>query len=201
MTHSFTQDNNQEAAETRIRSAAAGDICSASQIHNAEFGLSVTAPRSIECHPLYPSYCMIARLLGGSIDDYVSTTTQWLKEAELEFWRDSQMFIYYGKLACEMEAILFGRELTLSDLRRGAERRMGLPPGSLSPRQPLPFEVEDRIAIAVRDRFTFIAETIEHVPDPVADTRFVPYQPKGAKPKKKVVKRVAEDQLELVMNG
>lgn len=175
-----------------IRSASSGHVSSLSQLYNAEIGLSVDTGRNPGGHPLYPDYCFLVRILSDSIDDFVTGKLQWHKEAELEFWRNSRMFIHYGLLVCEIEAILFGRDFTLDDLRRGAEARMGLAHGALAPSDPLTHVEEERVASEVKRQFAFIAETIVNVPDPIADKRFDPHRASKAKAAKSAAPKAAD---------
>lgn len=162
-----------------LKSAAPGVITSTQQLHVAEVGLSVGRDVSVMTHALFPSYCFLVRLLACSIDDYTSSQSDLMREAEIEFWRDSRTFVHYGQLVCEMERLLFGRHFSLEDLRRGAEKKMGLPAGVLSPARAPTEEEEEQISFELQQQFAYIAETVGHVPDPAADKRFERRSTKG----------------------
>lgn len=162
----------------RLSNAAhTGLVSSPDDIHFAEVGLTYERATNPKGHDLYPSYCMMVRLLELSIEDYRLSASQQLKDAEVRFWRDSDLFVYYGQLVCDLELELFGREFTLDDLRRGAEGQMGLSRGSLSPQQPNTFCENQQVSCRLKGRFAYIRHTVGHVPDADADRRFRPWAP------------------------
>src|SRR5690554_4321047 len=122
--------------------ACTGVIAGSHQLHAAEIGLTVDRGVNVRAHPLYPSYCMVVRLLELSIDDYLGAEDEQTRQSEIEFWRESRMFLFFGQMVCEMERVLHGRPMHLDELRRGAEVKMGLPAGALAPERPLTLQEE-----------------------------------------------------------
>lgn len=127
-------------------------------------------------NPVYPSYCVLTRMLELSLEDYRLALRPEIKEEEIEFWRGPR-FTYYATLLIEMERLLFGREFSLQMLRRGAEKKMKLPAGHLEPQVPLSDSEVDDLTARISQQFQKIVDTVGHVPDPSADRRFLPRQP------------------------
>lgn len=183
MTHSPTYGGSLpffEAGHCALNAAQTGMVTSPDELYNAEIGLSYDHGTNPKGHPLFPSYCLMVRLLELSIDDFNMSAKQRHKDAELRFWRDSDLFLFYGQLVCDLELELFGREFTLEDLRRGAEGQMGLPRGSLSPQSSRSFSEVQQVCCRLQGQFAFIRRTVGHVPDPDAEKRFAPWCPKPA---------------------
>lgn len=179
MNQSPHSDTSLTSATGRLSNAAhTGLVSSPDDIHYAEVGVTYERATNPMGHDLYPSYCMMVRLLELSIEDYRQSASRQIKDAEVRFWRDSDLFVYYGQLVCDLELELFGRDFTLDDLRRGAEGRMGLSRGTLSPRQPNTVSENQRVSCRLKGRFAFIRHTVGHVPDADADRRFRPWTPK-----------------------
>lgn len=120
---------------------------------------------------ILPSYQMILRMLKNSLTEYLEDPA--CRDEEIKFWRSS-VFVYFGNLLCEMDASLFGRVTTLADLRRGAERKLGLDEGALlSDHEPTEEEIED-ISARTGGAFQRICETVGNLEDPEAEKLFAP---------------------------
>lgn len=170
-----------DGADGLPNAACNGVITSSKQLAGAEIGLTIDQGRNLRAHPLYPSYCLLVRILELSINDYQAAKTDAEREAEVLFWREGRLFLFYAHLVCEIELCLHGRELSPEDLRRGAESRMGLPRGCLTPDRPLSLKEEQGIACQVREQFAYIRREVGHVPDEQADKRFSPRRRPAAK--------------------
>ena len=169
-----TKNISEHDVETGISNAACtGIITNSHQLDTAEIGLTIARDQNILANPLYPSYCLMVRLLELSIEDYLKSEREAEREAEIHFWRESRLFLFYGHLVCELERCLHGRQFTISDLRRGAEVRMGLQRGYLSSGEPLTEGEEQTLICKVQAQFAYIRKTIGHVPDEQADRRFL----------------------------
>lgn len=187
-----------EPAPVGIRNAAHPEmVTSIHHLNTAEIGLSVDAGSNVMAHPLYPSYCLIVRLLELSIEDYRQATKDSQRDAEVEFWRESTMFLFYGELVCELEESLHGRRFSLDDLRRGAEGKMGLPAGYLSPDREMSDKEIQRHVCRIKSQFSFICREVGNVPDHSADRGFdtQPRRRKAPAPKAMAVSVVEDKEV------
>jgi hypothetical protein len=123
---------------------------------------------------LYPSYLLGVRLIRASIDDYLEDPVK--HRQEIGFWR-SPLFCYYGQIVCDMQWVLFQSEVSLESLRRGAEKKMGLPRYALDPEGGE--QAQQAKAARIAFTFRYIAEEFGHLPDPKADAAFKPRRRKS----------------------
>lgn len=112
-----------------------------------------------------PHFILMANLLQASINEYKSDPTT--NAMEIDFWR-SAVGHYYGEMFCEFARLIFNIDVGLEGLRDAAESEMGLPQGTLCPRQPHLEEKAARIAL----QFSGIARHHGHLHDPAADAFF-----------------------------
>lgn len=118
---------------------------------------------------LYPLFSFYLRQFQESISDYRRDPD--INACEIDFWRGTMGYIY-GERLCIISSLMFGLELTVDRLRRLAERKMGLPKGTLTPVETDPLRQEER-ASHVQQVFNDIVRDHGHLADPEADSFFV----------------------------